>query len=540
MRKKTQKEFITEAVKIHGIKYDYSLVEYKNSSTKVKIICPIHGVFEQKPVKHVNAKQGCNQCAIIKVSNNQRKTKEEFISEAINIHGDKYDYSLVEYKSLGTKVKLICPIHGEFEQTPGNHLSGKGCRYCGGTTKMDTKLFIIKAKEVHGDKYDYYKVDYELSRKPIKITCPIHGEFEQIPNNHISKKQGCPECVGRIINTQMFIEKSKQIHGNKYDYSLVDYKSTFDEVKIICPIHGIINVRPHYHLNCYGCKNCSNSLSLNEKKIVDFIREMGIECIENDRSLLKEYELDIYIPSHNIAIEYNGLYWHSEEYKNNDYHLIKTNKCEEMGVQLIHIYEDDWLLKENIVKSRIKNILKLNEYKIYARKCVIKVVNKRDKKKFLDTNHIQGSVGSKIDLGLYYKDELVSIMTFGKRPILNSSEYELIRFCNKLNISVVGAASKLFTHFIKNYNPSNIISYADRSWSQGLLYENLGFEFVKNTTPNWFVVNKGKKENRIKYQKHKLIEMGGDINKTATEIMLEMGLSRIFDSGQKVYVYKTN
>ena len=193
MRKKTLEQFIEEANNIHNNKYDYSLVKYINSSTNVKIICPIHGEFEQKPIKHINAKQGCKKCSAIKVHDKQRNTLDDFIKRSKEKHGDKYDYSNTNYVSIGKKVKIICSIHGEFEQTPHNHMSGKGCKYCGGTTKMDTKLFIIKAKEIHGDKYDYSKVDYELSRKPIKIICPKHGEFEQTPNNHLSKGQGCPK-----------------------------------------------------------------------------------------------------------------------------------------------------------------------------------------------------------------------------------------------------------------------------------------------------------------------------------------------------------
>lgn len=540
MRKKTLEQFIEEANNIHNNKYDYSLVKYINSSTNVKIICPIHGEFEQKPIKHINVKQGCKKCSTIKVHDKQRNTLDDFIKRSKEKHGDKYDYSKVDYVSISKKVKIICPIHGEFEQTPHNHMSGKGCKYCGGTTKMDTKLFIIKAKEVHGDKYDYSKVDYELSRKPIKIICPKHGEFEQTPNNHLSKGQGCPKCLGKIIDTETFINKAKEIHGDKYDYSKVEYSGQFDEIKIICPEHGEINVTPNYHINGFGCKSCASSLSIEEKNILSFIEDLGITCLSNDRSLLGDREIDILIPSHKIAIEYNGLYWHSEEHKDNNYHLEKTNRCEQEGYKLIHIFEDEWVYKQDIVKSRLKNLLGKNENKIYARKCVINSISKNEKKDFLVKNHIQGTVGSSIDLGLYYNDELVSIMTFGKRPILNKNTYELIRFCNKLNTSVIGSANKLFNFFINNYDYDEIVSYADRRWSIGQLYDKLGFEFQHNSIPNWFVIDGKKRYNRIKYQKHNLIKMGGDINKTATEIMLEMGLTKIFDSGQKVYLYKKN
>jgi hypothetical protein len=272
--------------------------------------------------------------------------------------------------------------------------------------------------------------------------------------------------------------------------------------------------------------------------MVNFVNELNIRYSENDRSLLNGKELDIYIPSHNVGIEFNGLYWHSELFVDKNYHLNKTELCEEKGVQLIHIFEDEWLNKQDIVKSRVKNILGVTDETIYARKCEIREVSTKEKTKFLNDNHIQGAVGSKINLGLYYNNELVSIMTFGKRPILNKSEYEMLRFCNKLNTNVVGGASRLFKSFIKRYNPNEIISYADRRWSMGNMYEKLGFEFIENTEPNWFIINGKNREHRVKYQKHRLIEMGFDENKTADQILFENDMNKIYDCGTKKYILK--
>jgi hypothetical protein len=535
MKKKSQEEFIKEIMDIHSDKYDYSKVKYINNNTNVILICPEHGEFLKKPIHLINRGQGCPLCSRDEISSKQRMGLNNFITKAKEIHGDKYDYSLVNYKNNRTKVKIVCPEHGEFEQLPTNHLRGKGCKYCGGTSKMDTKLFIIKAKEMHGDKYDYSLVNYKVSREPVTIICSEHGEFEQTPNNHLSKGQGCPKCLGKIIDTETFINKAKVIHGDKYDYSKVEYSSQFEKVKIICPEHGEINVTPHYHINGFGCKSCSNSLSLLEKSIHSFITDLKINCIENDKAVLNGKELDIYIPSHKVAIEFNGLYLHSNLFVDNDYHLNKTEECEKLGIQLVHIFEDEWLHNEGIVKSRIKNILGLTKNKFYARKCEIKEVPVKVKTKFLNDNHIQGAIGSKVNLGLYHNDELLSIMTFGKRPILNSLEFELLRFCNKLDTSVVGGASKLLKHFIKHYQPKEIISYADRRWSQGNMYEQLKFKFIENTQPNWFVVKGKYRENRVNYQKHRLVEMGYDKNKTANQILNENNMYKIYDCGTKKF-----
>ena len=189
-KKSTTEQFIQKAIFIHSKgKYDYSLVDYKHSKTKVIIVCPIHGEFEQRPFSHLSG-HGCPKCK----ADEKRSSTEQFIQKAILIHGDKYDYSKVEYKTAHNKVVIVCPIHGEFEQRPNSHLSGDGCPKC----KVDehrssTEQFIRKAIFVHGDKYDYSKVDYKYSNTKVKIICPEHGEFNQTPANHL-RGSGCPFC----------------------------------------------------------------------------------------------------------------------------------------------------------------------------------------------------------------------------------------------------------------------------------------------------------------------------------------------------------
>jgi hypothetical protein len=544
MKKKTTTDFLLEAKKIHGDKYDYSLVNYINNNSKINIICPIHGEFEQTPVKHLNNKQGCPKCSNIKTHNSQRKAVKTFIEDAEKIHGNKYDYSSVNYINNRTKIKIICPTHGEFEQTPNNHLKGKGCLYCGGTSKLDTNLFIKKSKEIHGDKYDYSLVKYKESCEKVNIICPEHGVFEQTPNNHLSKKQGCYKCLGEIHDLNSFIRICSIKHNGKYDYSLVNYNKITDNVTIICPIHGEFEQRCDSHRQGNGCVKCSNNgISKNEKEINNFLTNLNIVTKTNDKKILDGLELDIFIPSHNIAIEYNGLYWHSEQYVTLNHHLNKTELCEEQGIQLIHIFEDEWLFKQDIVKSRLKNLLGLNDSKIYGRKCIIKEVSSKDSKEFLNKNHIQGNVNSSVRLGLYYNNELVSLMTFGKGRIalggsVIENSYELLRFCNKLNTSVIGGADKLLKHFIKVYNPKEIISYADRRWSKGDLYEKLGFNFIHNSKPNYFYIFDKKRKYRFGFRKDILIKQGFNEHKSEHEIMLERGVYRIYDCGNKKYIFK--
>ena len=541
MKKKSKEDFILLANKTHNNFYDYSSFEYITNNTKSKIICPIHGVFEQTPVKHINSKQKCPKCSSIIVHNKQKKNKEIFINEANNIHNEKFDYSNINYINNKTKIKIICPIHGEFEQTPSNHLNGKGCLYCGGTAGLDTNSFILKANKIHNKKYDYSVTDYKSSNSLVKIICPIHGEFEQTPNNHLSKQQGCRKCLGEIVDTNSFKTICSDIHNFKYDYSLVNYAGITEKVKIICPIHGEFEQRCDSHRQGNGCIKCSNNgSSKDEKELLVFILNLGLILEPNNKTVLSGKELDIYIPSHKLAIEFNGLYWHSEEYLDNKYHLDKTIECEKLGIQLIHIFEDEWLYKKDIVKSRLKNLLGFNDIKIYGRKCLIKEVDSNETKDFLNKNHVQGNVNSPIKLGLYYENELVSLMTFGGlRKVLGNKDkddsYELVRFCNKLNTTVIGGADKLLKYFIKTYKPKEIISYADRRWSQGNLYKKLGFTFVHNSKPNYFYIINKTRKHRFSYRKDILIKEGFDTNKSEREIMNERKIHRIYDCGNKKY-----
>jgi hypothetical protein len=533
--KLTKKDFIDRSNKIHNNTYVYSNVNYINANTKVNITCQKHGVFKQRPSAHING-NGCPKCI------GKNKTNEEVIKEFIDIHGNKYNYSKVNYINTITPLKIICPIHGEFEQTYNTHKKGHGCPNCVGRNKT-TEEFIKECNIIHKNKYDYSLTNYTKSSDKIKIICPIHGVFTQTASTHLIGG-GCQKCKGLSIiekktkTTEQFIVEAKLIHGDKYNYSLVDYNNAKTPVKIICPTHGEFEQTPEVHLTGSGCQKCGFKYNYNQNLLIDFIEQLNIKTINNTKKIISPLELDIYIPSHNIAIEYNGLYWHSELYKPSNYHLNKTELCQKNQIKLIHIFEDEWLYKQEIVKSRLKNILGLTEYKIYARKCEIKEVSPKDCKLFLDNNHIQGNVNSSIKIGLYYNNELVSIMTFGKGRIAlggKSNQYELLRFCNKINTIVIGGADKLLKHFIKTYQPKEIISYADRRWSTGDLYDKLGFNKSHISQPNyWYIIN-NRREYRFGYRKSILIKKGFDVNKTEHQIMFDRKIYRIYDCGTIAY-----
>lgn len=248
----TTEEFIEKAKKVHGDKYDYSKVDYEDNRANVCIICLKHGEFYQKPYKHLMGR-GCPKCG-----GSAKSSTKEFIEKAKKIHGNKYDYSKVDYKDNNTKVTIICPEHGEFEQKPGNHLMGKGCAQCCGNVKLTTETFIKRANKIHNNKYDYTKTIYVDSLTKVCIICPEHGEFFQNPFSHLNGF-GCPKCSGLAKPTLTeFIEKAKEVHGDKYDYSKVIYKNAHTKVTIICPKHGEFKQSPRNHLNRkHGCPKCA-------------------------------------------------------------------------------------------------------------------------------------------------------------------------------------------------------------------------------------------------------------------------------------------
>lgn len=351
MKKFTKQEFIENAIKIHGDKYDYSLVEYVNSKIKVKIICSEHGVFEQKPIKHVNGSQGCPNC-----NSSFKRTNEQFIIEARNIHGDKYDYSFVSYKNTDSKVKIICQKHGEFLQSPYTHLKGSECSKCKRVRKLTTEEFIQRVKKIHNNKYDYSLVKYIGSRTKVKIICKEHGIFEQIPSGHLDGK-GCLSCSGyKKLTTEDFFRRANEIHEWKYDYSLVKYNNHYEKVEIICQKHGKFIQGAGSHLAGVGCPHCCESKG--EKIINSWLLKEGINFQRqktfNNCKFKGQLYFDFYLPDYNLCIEYDGLQ-HFKPIKHfggdENFYLIKKrdkikNKfCDKHNIELLRIS-----YKDNVIK----------------------------------------------------------------------------------------------------------------------------------------------------------------------------------------------
>jgi len=275
--------FINKAKAIHGNKYDYSKVIYTDSKTLVKIKCNVcNNEFPQIPNSHLLGDGGCDKCQKNKLKISKTFTKEYFIEKAIKVHGNKFDYSNIEYINSQTPIKIICKEHGDFEQIPNNHLRGKGCKKCaqiliGNKLKKTTEQFIIEAQKKHKDInnipiYDYSKVEYISTHKRVIIICKLHGDFSQSPSDHLRSK-GCNKCsivkrtIKQTYTKEQFIEKAINIHGNKFDYSKVEYINSQTYVKIKCNVCNYEFPQiPNSHLQGCGCDNCAHIKNHNEQR----------------------------------------------------------------------------------------------------------------------------------------------------------------------------------------------------------------------------------------------------------------------------------
>ena len=433
--------------------------------------------------------------------------------------------------------------------------------------------------------YNNYGVTIPLKNKDI-LDKLKKTNIKRYGVDNISKTES---CKNKIIETNLrkynvrFISQHEEFKQKQIKSRLrTNYKFLISSQKFIniIPLFtedeycGNISYHTQYSFKCKICNSIFNDTltsgniprcfkcnpicrTQSESEVFNFLKISlpNEDIISNDRTILHGKELDIYIPSLKLAIEYDGLFWHSElggkKYKN--YHLNKTIECEKMGIRLIHIFEDEWLYNKELVQRKLLHIINKNsKEKIYARKCNIEVIPANICNIFLDKNHIQGCDKSSIRLGAYYKNELISVMTFGPLRIATGYKskkdyWEMYRFCTLSEKSVVGIGGKLASYFIKKYDPEYIISYADVRWSTNMynnLYKILNFSFIKQTAPNYWYLEKNcnKRIHRFNFQKHILKKIFPSFNPKLTEWqnMQLNGYDRIWDCGCLKYEWKND
>jgi len=466
-----------------------------NSDKNIIIICKECGNNKKVPKNKSNTIYCSKQCANKNIDRKQTRIKAcETLKSKYNVSNP---FEIKGYNNLNIDVK-------KRTQNIKNTYNKK--------TLEDKKLIGDKISKTYKNKTINEK--QEIRKKTENTNLKLYGVKNTLEKNSPFRKKA------EQNNKEIFLKTLNQ-WLNKHNLELLDkyegVKTPEGEIKYYNFKHTPSNTIFIDHVACgrmpiYKDPTSTIGISEIEKEFQKFFTDnFNKEIIFNNRKLVKGFEIDVYIPLLNLAFEFNGLYWHSElNGKNKDYHLYKTNECLKQNIKLIHIFEDEWLYKKDIVKSKILNLINQTPYKIYARKCIIKEVNNNDKNQFLNKTHIQGTDRSLIKYGLYYKEELVSILTFGNlRKITNNKAekdvYELIRFSTKLNTNVIGGFSKLLKHFIKTHKPKKIISYADKRFSIGDLYLINNFSYINDTPPNyWYMKYYKNRQHRFAYRKSEL------------------------------------
>ena len=492
-----------------------------------------------------------------------------------NLYHDIHTIQICKTPGCGKKVNLVGFFKGYSDHcckgctTKDPEMKRKSQESCmkkfGTKSAMQNQSVKDKGRQTTRDKYgvDHIRQSKEFKDKYEQTCLEKYGVKN--PNSLQSlkdkKKKTFMERYGVECSFQSPEVKQKIYDANIKKF-LVKFNTFLDNVNLEFLDDKYVDER---YLHSFKCKKCGtefkqiwNSVqqgykcpkcfprqmgsSIIEKEIAYFIKEdLGLEILENTKSIISPLELDIFIPSMNIAIEHDGVYWHNCEMVDKNYHINKTNMCEEKGIRLIHIFEDEWAYKKDIVKNRLKQILNYKQDRkiIHARKCVIKEITPKQKSEFLEKYHIQGNDNSVIKLGAYYENELISVMTFahssiakGGSKIKDNTVWELNRFCTKEDYICTGIASKLLKHFQRHYEWRQIFSYADRRWSQGDVYEKLGFTFVKNTDINYWYTKGNDRIHRFALRKQE----NEDKSKTEFELRSEQGYTRIYDCGSKKYI----
>jgi len=363
---KTFEEWVIKANIIYNNLYEY--IDYFRKDDGyyyLNINCKIHGEFEKRIANHINKKQGCPKCAFNKRGQEQTIDLNHFVKKANEFHNGKYDYSLVVYKSTNDKVKIICNLHGTFEQTPSNHYK-QGCPNCCKNIKITNDKFIERSINVHRNKYDYSNSNYVNITTPVKIICKEHGEFEQTPREHFSGC-GCYKCANRIVTTKDFIEKAIIRHNNLYNYSKVEYKSAREKIIISCKTHGDFTQTPNDHLNGCGCQKCGlgnyskiciewlETIMKNEKIYIQHANNGGEKNIKINKKLIK---FDGFCKETNTVYEFMGDFYHGNPklYNQNDINPVNKKTFGELysetlkrlelikneGYNIITIWESDY------------------------------------------------------------------------------------------------------------------------------------------------------------------------------------------------------
>ena len=557
--KHTVETFVQAAHKKHDNRYDYKhITQWTSNREKLTIVCPEHGEFQQTGADHLRG-SGCPECSRIKKASSLSKNPDHFIARAREAHGDKYDYShwVGSPISWHKKAVIVCPDHGPFEQLVGSHIKGRGCESCGKIQQAKSKIvplseWIARAREIHGDVYDYSNVaDRIQNHVQFEVLCTVHNTcFTTTWNQHISSEVKCPQCMHEQKQSKELAEWGVHHHKQRHlGADALQIMNNPERLKSLNHDDGWTIQKIADHVGCnvttmyerfklfeLPVKNDLHT-SQGERDLREWLSQ-HVHLVANDRTLIHPQELDIVIPSHNLAVEYCGLYWHSDVYRDRNYHLRKLEACNARGIRLITIFEDEWKDRQHIVLSKLKSILGLDDAKlVHARKCQIVMMTREQKQSFFDQYHIQGSGPGSVTYGLVHEGVIVAAMTFIKQQ---GGRWDLNRFATSTRIP--GGFSKLLAHFKRSHQWSEIVSFADRRWSEGDLYNKSGFTLEKVLPPDYYYTDTKIRKHKFNFRHKNLPKILGEQynpNETEFQNMDRTQFLRIWNCGLLRYVTRS-
>lgn len=549
-------------VKFYGFKQGYSIYCSKNCAASD------HDVPQEEPDKIVT-----KEAVIAAFIKDGEFISQKLLSKYLKKHG-WFNPLMAYYSDTTSCFETIYRIVNDIDIRPV-------CKTCGGQLKFDhgfprfcsnkcanadpdvlaknadsvskamSKAYSERGEEIKAKRQKTLKETLGIDACTPFASQDIQGKAKQtIFDNHgVDNAYKIPGVHEKAV--QAFKEKSKAIRSEQgYDVQYVEQDGKkMVLIKNGCPVHGDILIdwgvfnnrtkedRRGYMTLCPLCNPLRNSETSIETALKNMLNEFGVAYAQHDRCEIKPYELDFYLSDKKLAIECNGIWWHRGE-EGRDRSMLKHKLCEEKGIRLIYFWEDEIRLHPDKVKSYVRTLLGMND-RIYARQCTVKEIDSKTAREFLEHNHLQGSINSSVRLGLFYKDDLVQVMTFGKlRKCLGSTDvegtYELYRLCSRQGLSIAGGASRLLKHFIEKEKPKRLVTYCSLDISEGGVYEKLGFSFVKSCGAGYWYVNMRTGERKSRFAMRKDIVDDGS-GRTEKEINRGNGWLVCYDCGNLQY-----
>lgn len=540
---------------------------------ELQLRCKKHGLeYGILPGNLRRGQRGCLECA-----NEGRSAKhlaasqvaiDAAFEESRRVHGGKYDYSLANPVRVVDMIPIVCPQHGTFHQTLISHSLGHGCDGCATLVRAAKRVGGAWEKrkalvQAFCDSRGYVvREGLEEPRKhlaPVVVTCQHHGDFKSTLGS-LAQGKGCWGCfkefsAGRRVNSEakmVFVEKAVALHGDKYDYSKFEYKTSAVKGELICKKHNrTFMVSPNGHLMGKGCPTCGMQMSRAEDEIVAALRKhLGDSAVvTRNKQLIAPYELDIYIPAKRLAIEYDGLYFHSTvnpDHKPRQHLSEKSKLAARKGIRVIHVFESEFETNRELVMRHVLRAAGVADLGVVgARKADVVEVSSLDAAEFFEQNHLQGAVprGGKV-FGLRHEGKLVAalhvagVKYYG--AAIDVGAIELVRYAT--SCSVPGGLSRLFSAMVAAMSPKTVVSYSDNRWFSGKAYEALGFVKESEGQPSTIVVNKRTKQHvhRSAVVHDKLRGLLGDKydeSLSHDQLAYKAGFFILYDCGQSKWVW---